>query len=242
MKLSTLAILLGLAAALTGAWGVWRPAAFAAFARRFPRNTPLGYPLVLGATVWFLYYVSQETVSDFAALKPLLYLLFGGVGLGTCLFVRDFLPVRGLAVLYLLLAKLMVDTARWEETSWRLVIAVWAYGLVIAGMWFTISPWRFRDLLQWATATQARIRLLNSLRLAFGLFVMVLGLTVYRAAERQDEAGWLRPPGQPDRRVHGPGLMAVALQQFGQPDRSAPLPQAFVGPFHEGENLQRLLQ
>lgn len=197
MKLSTLAILLGLATGLIGAWGVWKPAAFAAFARRFPRNTPLGYPLVLGATAWFLYYVSQEAVSDFLTLKPLLYLVFAGVGLGTCIFVRDFLPVRGLAVLYLLLAKLMVDTARWEETQWRLVIAVWAYVLVIAGMWFTISPWRLRDLLQWATATQRRIRLLNSLRLAFGLFVLVLGLTVYRAAERQEDAGRLVLPTQP---------------------------------------------
>jgi hypothetical protein len=188
MKLSTLATLLGLAVALLGAWGLWKPSAFAAFARRFPRNTPLGYPLVLGATVWFLYYVGQEAVADFMALKPLLYVLFAGVGVGTCIFVRDFLPVRGLAVLYLLLAKLMLDTARWEETPWRLVIAVWAYVLVIAGMLFTVSPWRFRDLLQWATATESRVRLLNGLRLAFGLFVLVLGLTVYRAAEQREEA------------------------------------------------------
>jgi len=99
--------------------------------------------------------------------------------------LRDFLPVRGLAVLFLLLAKLMVDTARWEDTEWRLVIATWAYVLAVAGMWFTISPWRLRDILNWATATEERTRLLSGLRLAFGVFVLVLGMTVFRATENQ---------------------------------------------------------
>lgn len=195
MKLSTLSILLGLLVVLPNAYALWRPAAFAAAARRFPRHTPLGYPLVLGATVWFLYYLSRESISDFASIKPLLYAIFGGVGLGTCLFVRDFLPVRGLAVLLLLAAKLMVDTARWVDTSWRLVIVTWAYLWVLAGMWFTVSPWRLRDLVNWATASERRLRLLSGVRLAFGLFVLVLGLTVYRAAE-QDAASLPAPAAQ----------------------------------------------
>ena len=105
------------------------------------------------------------------------------VGLGACLFVKDYLPVRGLAVLYLLLAKLMVDTARWVETDWRLVITTWAYVLVILGMWFTISPWRLRDLLNWFTANEKRTRVVSGVRLAFGVFVVILGLTVYKSAE-----------------------------------------------------------
>jgi len=109
---------------------------------------------------------------------------FGAVGLGTCVFVRDFLAVRGLAIVLLLLAKLMVDTARWAHTEWRLVIVTWAYGLVVAGMWFTISPWRLRDLIDWATRTDRRVRVGSGLRLAFGLFVVILGLTVFRTVAK----------------------------------------------------------
>lgn len=185
MKLSTLSVILGLVVAVPNAYGLFRPAAFAAAARKFPRHALLGYPLMLAATAWFLHNLSQEAVSDFLSFKPGLYILFGGVGVGACIFVRDFLPVRGLAVLLLLLAKLMVDTARWADTEWRLVMATWAYVLVLAGMWFTISPWRLRDLIHWATASDQRTRLLSSLRLAFGLFVLALGLTVYRAAEHK---------------------------------------------------------
>jgi hypothetical protein len=188
MKLWVLAIVLGLVAALPGVYGVVEPTAFAAKARRFPRYTPAGYVLMILGTAWFLWYLQQESISDFAAFKPFLFALFAAVGIGACLFVKDFLPVRGLAVLYLLAAKLMVDTARWVETEWRLVITTWAYVLVLLGMWFTISPWRLRDILNWSTANANRTRLLSGMRLAFGIFVVILGLTVYKSAEHSAAA------------------------------------------------------
>ncbi len=196
VKLSLLAIVLGLVTALLNAYGLFKPAAFAAAARKFPRNTPIGYPLMLAATVWFVWNVNQEPIADFAAMKPYLCGFFAAVGVGACLFVKDFLPVRGLAVLLLLLAKLMVDSARWVDTPWRVVISAWAYVWIIAGMWFTISPWRLRDLINWATATEHRVRLLSGIRTAFGIFIVCLGLTVFKAAEQKDASqANVTPPG-----------------------------------------------
>src|SRR5688572_2763523 len=193
MKLSVLAILLGLIAAVPGIYGLAKPEGLRNAVRRFPRYTPVGYILIIAATLWFLLLLKQESIADFAAFKPVLYALFAAVGLGACFFVKDFLPVRGLAVLYLLLAKLMVDTARWAETEWRLVITTWAYVLVLLGMWFTISPWRLRDLLNWFTANEKRTRLVSGVRAAFGVFVLILGLTVYKSAETNAVA----QPSQP---------------------------------------------
>jgi len=185
IKLSTLAILLGLAVILLNIYGVLKPSAFAAAARKFPRWTPVGYVLTLLSTIWFVANVSHEPIADFASFKPALYLLFIAVGIGACLFVKDFLPVRGLAVFLLLLAQLMVETARWVETPWRLIITTWAYIWVLAGMWFTVSPWKLRDIINWATANEQRTRLLSVVRVAFGLFVVCLGLTVFRAADQK---------------------------------------------------------
>ena len=134
----------------------------------------------LAEAAWFVYYVSLETVSDFAHMKRFLYVFFAAVGIGTALFVRDFLPVRGLACLMLLMAKLVTDSARLVESDWRLVLVTWAYIWVLAGMWFTISPWRLRDLIDWSTASEQRTRMLSGLRAAFGLFVMALGFTVFK--------------------------------------------------------------
>jgi hypothetical protein len=179
-KLSTLAILLGLGVGLPQIYGIVNPQKFGAAVRKFPRSLPWGIALMLLGTAWFAWNVAQESDADFAAMKPMLIAGFIAVGIGSCVFVQDFLAVRGLAVVLLLLAKLMVDTARWADTDWRWVISGWAYLMVIAGIWFTISPWRLRDLLQWGTATENRVRIGCMARLAFGLFVAILGLTVFR--------------------------------------------------------------
>ena len=107
-KLSTLAILLGLGIGLPQIYGIVRPAAFATAVRRFPRSIPWGYALTLLGTAWFLWNLSQESISDFEKWKNILFAGFAAVCIGTCIFVKDFLAVRGLAVVLLLLARLMV--------------------------------------------------------------------------------------------------------------------------------------
>jgi hypothetical protein len=181
IRLSLLSIILGLGMALPQIYGLVNPSGFGVAVRKFPRSVPWGCALMLLGTAWFLLNLSQESISDFAAYKNVLFLGFAAVGIGSCIFVQDFLAVRGLAVVLLLLAKLMVDTGRphLSQTPLVLIIQTWAYLLVIAGIWLTVSPWRLRDLLQWATATEQRIKIGCSIRLAFGLLVALLGFTVY---------------------------------------------------------------
>jgi hypothetical protein len=183
MKLSLLSILLGLGVGLPQIYGVTQPAKLAAAARKFPRNVPLGVALMLLGTAWFVWNVNIEPIADFSAFKPYMMAGFIAVGVLSCFFVQDFLAVRGLAVVLLLLGKLMVDTGRPHlgESPFVEVIQAWAYLLVVAGIWFTITPWKLRDFINWATATDARTRLLSGVRLAFAAFVLILGLTAFRA-------------------------------------------------------------
>jgi hypothetical protein len=179
LKLSTLSIVLGLGLALPQIYGIVNPKNFAASVRKFPRNVPIGIGLMLLGTAWFLWNLNGESISEFATFKNVLLTGFAAIGICSCVFVQDFLAVRGLAVVFLLLAKLMVDTGRpmLPVTHWTLVIQAWAYVLVVAGIWLTVSPFRLRDLLNWATANEKRVRIGSVLRLAFGLLVAALGLT-----------------------------------------------------------------
>jgi hypothetical protein len=181
LSLSILAIALGLGLAVPQIYGLVNPGAFGAAVRKFPRSLPWGYALMVLGTGWFLYNLSQESIADFAAWKNVLFLGFTAVGVGSCFYVQDFLAVRGLAVVLLLLAKLMVDTGRphLSQTPLVLIVQTWAYLLVVAGIWLTISPWRLRDLLNWTTANEKRIRVGCGIRLAFGLVIAGLGLTVF---------------------------------------------------------------
>jgi hypothetical protein len=177
ISLSTLAVILGLGLALPQIYGLMNPTGFAAGVRKFPRSLSWGFALMILGTAWFLWNLYLESISDFASWKNILIAGFAGVGVGTCIFVQDFLAVRGLAVVLLLLAKLMVDTGREAlgKTPWVLLFQAWAYLLVIAGIWFTVSPWRLRDLLEWDTANNKRFKLTCAVRLGFGLFMAALG-------------------------------------------------------------------
>src|SRR5580692_6318078 len=183
MKLSLLSILLGLGMGLPQVYGLTKPAQLAAAVKKFPRNLAWGVALMLLGTAWFVWLVNNEPIADFSAFKPYMMAGFAAVGVLSCIFVQDFLAVRGLAVVMLLLGKLMVDTGRPHlgESNWVLVIQVWAYVLIVAGMWFTITPWKLRDLIEFATATQNRIRIGSLMRLAFAIFIIALGLTAFRA-------------------------------------------------------------
>jgi hypothetical protein len=192
MKLSLLSILLGVGMSVPQIYGLTKPAQFAAAARKFPRNLPAGIFLMLLGTAWFLWNVNNESLADFSAYKSYMMTAFAAIGLLTCVFVQDFLAVRGLAVVALLLGKLMVDTGRLHlptamfqaqqgESSWVLVIQIWAYVLIVAGIWFTVTPWKLRDFLNFATATESRVRIGSAIRLAFAAFIVLLGLTAFRA-------------------------------------------------------------
>jgi len=183
MKLSILSILLGLGMSVPQIYGLVRPTQLAAAARKFPRNLMAGIVLMLLATAGFIWNVNIEPIADFSVFKPYMIIGFAAIGILACVFVRDFLAVRGLAVVMLLLAKLMVDTGRPHlgQTPWVYVIQIWAYLLVAAGIWFTVTPWKLRDLLNWATATEDRVRIGCGIRLVFAVFIMLLGLTAFRA-------------------------------------------------------------
>lgn len=182
MKLSLLSILLGLGFAVPQVYALVKPSEFVRVARKFPRHLPTGLVLMLLATAWFVWNVHVEPIADFATIKPYMMAGFVVVGIGACIFVQDYLAVRGLAVVLLLLAKLVLDTGRphLRETHWVWIMQGWAYLWIIAGIWFTISPWRMRDFLNWITATERRVKIGSLLRLSFALAVVALGLTVFR--------------------------------------------------------------
>ena len=182
MKLSLLSVLLGVGMGLPQVYGLAKPAQLAATVKKIPRNFAAGVALMLLGTAWVVWNVNNEPIADFSAFKPYMMAGFIAVGVLSCIFIQDFLAVRGLAVVMLLLAKLMVDTGRPHlgESPFVVVIQAWAYVFVVMGIWFTITPWKLRDLLNWATATEARTRLLSGVRLAGAAFVLILGLTAFR--------------------------------------------------------------
>ena len=187
VSLANLSIVLGVFLVAVAGYSLARPAAVGQAMRAFPRANAPGYVLILAATAWFLWNIQSEDMADYREIKHWFYIGFGAVGIGSCIYLRDFLAVRGLAVFMLLLAKLMLDTQRHymldtpvaHVSEWRLVFPVWAYMIIVMSMWMVISPWRMRDMIQWMLAKPRRLAAKGWFRLGFGILLIALGLTVF---------------------------------------------------------------
>ena len=179
VPLKPVAIAVGAAIVAMRLPALLKPQAFRDWARKFPRSFWPGVAFLTISLLWCLYIVNNAREDSMAVPKNAVYVFLVGVYAGLIALKFDFLAVRGLAILLMLLAKLGVDAANLIDTPWRLVMTVLGYVWAIAGMWFTVSPYRMRDLLEWTTATDGRLRALAALGCAFGLLLIGLGIFVY---------------------------------------------------------------
>lgn len=135
--------------------------------------------MLLGS-IWFEQNLQNSEISDFAAFRPF---LLGGVlaiGIASCFVVRDYLPVRGLAIVLCLVADVVLDAQRWHPSPLRYLVTVWMYVWVTAAIWVAVSPWRVRDGLAWCTRSERRVRFMGVAGVIWGMLISSLAVTVYR--------------------------------------------------------------
>ena len=180
ISLANLSMILGAMALAKGVYFITAGKKAREMIKAFPRNDNAGYLLILISMVWFLLILKDENMADFEKYRTVFNVFILATGIGSCLYLKDFLAVRGLAVLMMLIAKLIVDAARFHESEWRLVLVTAAYLMVIGGMWFTVSPWRCRDLIDWAIASDKRYKVLCGIRVGLGVLLLVLGLVEFK--------------------------------------------------------------
>jgi hypothetical protein len=183
-SLSNVALGVGLLLALPQLYALANPAGWRAFLQKFPRHEGLGWALMGAATAWFVWLVSHATLADFSKYRPHMMAAFGAIGLLTCVYVKDYLAARGAALLLMLVAYFMLEAGRRRlgDTPFVYLNQLLAYVWAVAGMWFTISPWRLRDALEWNCRTDARLKALAAARLALGLLFVTLSFTAFRGA------------------------------------------------------------
>jgi len=148
-------------AAILAAFGI----AFGFFARGFEkcafaflRSTKAAVAVFGGSGLWFLYILSQLGESDFGNIKGFLIAMFGAAGICAFFYLNDFLSVRGLAVLTLLLAREFLDSAFMQEPQSRLVLVSLSYVAVVCALYLGAVPYRLRDFLTYIYEKPPRAR------------------------------------------------------------------------------------
>jgi hypothetical protein len=177
--LSQVAVWLGLGSLLVHAWCFLDYEKAAAWWRAFPRSETAGGVLLALATAWAAWLAGTMNLMEYTRFRPLFVLAAVALGVSSWLYVREFIAVRALGILLLLGANVLLDACFLREDALRLVVVVYAYALIIQGMFLVGAPYLLRDAIGWVFANPFRGKLLLFLGMGFALCLLGLGIFAY---------------------------------------------------------------
>ena len=178
LSLHSAGIIAGAFLIVVGLIGLIKPD-FASVVKQFPRSRAAGIVLLTICLAWTLWLLSTIQMGEFAGFRrPLLI----GLPIGYVLalrFVDEFLAVRALGILCLLAAEPLLDAAFLRYETSRMLVTVFAYLLIIAGLFWVAVPYILRDQINWIARSVFRWRCLHAIVLACGGVILGFTFTQY---------------------------------------------------------------
>ncbi len=127
----------------------------------FLRSTKAAVVFFGGSGAWFIYQLSQLGEADFGQIKVYLMAIFGLAGILAFFYLNDFLSVRGVCVLALLLARQFLDSAFLQEPVSRLVLVTQTYIWIVIALYLGAIPYRLRDFFNYIYQQPKRAKILG---------------------------------------------------------------------------------
>jgi hypothetical protein len=179
LSLKAAGILAGVFLLLVSLPNLFRPALGRTWLAQLPRSRPAGIFLLSLAFLWSFWLLSTMEMGEFSSFrKPLL--IATPIGFFLVLrFVNEFLAVRALGILYLLAAEPLLEAAFLRYETSRLLVTVFAYVLVVKGLFFVTMPYVMRDQIDWGTRSSTRWISLNAFALLYGATLLCFAVTRY---------------------------------------------------------------
>ncbi len=150
-----------------------------AFLKGFPRNYAWGVALLSIDFVWGMMCLSNMDMGEFYTLRNyFLYLVPVGFVL-VLVYVKEFLAVRALGTLLLLIAGIVLQAAFLQPQVSRLLLPIISYVWIIAGLFFVGMPFLMRDWVTWVTGSPLRWKAATVGGVAYGAVLLVAALLWY---------------------------------------------------------------
>jgi hypothetical protein len=163
---------------LIGLPGLLKPD-LAAVVQKFPRSRAAGFILLTVDLIWTLWLLATIEMGEFAAFRrPLLIVVPIGYIL-VLRFVDEFLAVRALGIFSLLIAEPLLDAAFLRYEASRLFVTVFAYLLIVTGLFWVIIPYILRDQINCGARSAGRWRALHGVAFVYGAVILGFAFTQY---------------------------------------------------------------
>ncbi len=179
VSLQTAGYAAGLFLVLIGLAGLVLPTASRAFAMQLPRSRAAGIILLTLAFIWSFWLLATMEMGEFSSFRrPLMFVLPVGYLL-VLMFVSEFLAVRALGMLCLLAAEPLLEAAFLRHEMSRLFVTVFAYIMIVKGLFWVTMPYLLRDHISWSARSTGRWMLLHAAALLYGAVILFLAIARY---------------------------------------------------------------
>lgn len=190
LSLFTVGLILAVCLIVIHAVMLAKPALVQGYLKKFPRDQMTGQILLGIGLAWFWLLIAPESMGmlsslamdlgEFNGAKPILRILVPVALVLVSTSVRDFLAVRALGVVGLMVAAPLLESAFLKDPSSRLLVPIYAYSLLTASLFWVGMPYLFRDAVTWITADQKRWTLLSLAGLGYGVTTLICALAFWR--------------------------------------------------------------
>ena len=179
LSLQTAGLLAGFFLLLVSTPSMIKPELVRGIAQGLPRSRVAGFALLTLDLLWSLWLLATMEMGEFSGFRrPLLIILPIGFLL-VLRFADEFLAVRALGIFFLLAAEPLLDAAFFRSDPSRLLVTVFAYLLIIVGLFWVAMPYLMRDQINWSARTPGRWRLTNGIVLLYGAAIIACAVTRY---------------------------------------------------------------
>ena len=178
--LTSISTLVGMLTLLSGALTLALPTRAQRIWKAIPRSVWPGRILSAVCIVWAGLWLCVMPLGPLSIIRDFLWLLIPVATLSVCIFTPDLLTCRAIGGLLVLVPTPMLSAAAWHPSPLRYVVIVYAYAMILAGMYYIALPWLLRDHITWSYAKPIRSRIVASLAVILGAALIGLALTAFR--------------------------------------------------------------
>lgn len=177
--LSSLSLLTGLVTGGLGLFSLVCPARARAFWSWLPRSVWPGRIFSVIALLWSGLWLCVMPLGPLMVLRDYLFILIPIAIFSVCIFIPELLTCRASGGLLVLIPGPILSAAAWHPSLWRYVLIVYAYVMILAGMYYIGLPWLMRDHITWVHQSPKRARWVASVATGLGLLLVLLAFTAY---------------------------------------------------------------
>ena len=149
------------------------------FLKQFPRNYKWGVILLSIDFAWSMLIMSNMDMGEFFNLRTKFLFVLPVAFVLVLIFVKEFLAVRALGALMLLVSGPVLTAAFLQPPASRVLVPILAYAWIIAGMYFVGMPFLMRDWVNWVTQTTGRWKLATLGGVAYGAVMLVVAVVAW---------------------------------------------------------------